>query len=85
MIERCWIASAAQLAPTVLYDQASADWYRERNWAVTEMVPADQPAGAVWLTEGQRNRLLDLLSRPVPPGPLKKLDEAIITKLTERR
>lgn len=49
MIERCWIASAPGLGltPVVLYDQASADWYRERKWAVTEMIPAGRLEGAV--------------------------------------
>jgi hypothetical protein len=36
---------------------------------------------AVYLTDAERDRVLWWLRRPVPPGPLKDLDERIIRKL----
>lgn len=35
----------------------------------------------VRLTDAERERVLWWLHRPVPPGPMKALDEAIIHKL----
>jgi hypothetical protein len=47
-----------------------------------EVVPASQLTGAVDLTDAERERVLWWLYRPVPPGPMKELDEAIIRKFT---
>jgi hypothetical protein len=39
-------------------------------------------AGAVRFTDAERDRVLWWLRRPVHPGPMKDLDEAILRKLT---
>lgn len=49
------------------------------------MALADQLRGAVCLTDAERERLLWWLHRPVPPGPMKDLDVALIAKLTTGR
>jgi hypothetical protein len=41
-----------------------------------------QLQGAVCLTDAERERMLWWLHKPVPPGPMKALDEAIIRKLS---
>lgn len=46
---------------------------------------ADELRGAVCLTDAERERLLWWLHRPVPPGPMKDLDVALIAKLTTGR
>jgi hypothetical protein len=50
-----------------------------------EVVPASQLKGAVSLSDNEWNRVLWLLHRPTPPGPLKALDEAIIGKINHTR
>jgi hypothetical protein len=45
-----------------------------------EVVPASQLEGAVSLTDEERERVLWWLRQPVPPGPMKELDERILQK-----
>lgn len=61
--------------------ESAADQARADGATVVEHVPADQLAGAVRLTDAERERMLWWLHKPVPPGPMKELDEAIIRKL----
>lgn len=42
-------------------------------------------AGAVSLSDAEWERVLWWLHRPVPPGPMKALDEAIIRAITSQR
>lgn len=53
--------------------------FKEENEALRE-----QLRGAVCLTDAERERVLWWLHQPVPPGPMKELDEAIIRKITGR-
>lgn len=53
--------------------------------SVQVVVPEYQHQGAVCLTDAERERLLWWLHRPVPPGPMKDLDVALIAKLTTGR
>lgn len=50
-IERCWVCTRPEpestQAPVVMYDEASADWYRGHGWAVVEFVPSTDTRGAV--------------------------------------
>lgn len=48
VIEHCWVCTARRgVEPVVMWDRASAEWYRERGWTVEEYVPRGPLAGAV--------------------------------------
>jgi hypothetical protein len=55
------------------------DEYRADARAVLD---AANHQGVVDLTDAERKRVLWWLHRPVPPGPMKELDVAIIRKFT---
>jgi hypothetical protein len=61
--------------PPPLVDGVSRD-----GWEAVEVVPATQLEGAVSLTDEERERVLWWLRQPVPPGPMKELDERILQK-----
>jgi hypothetical protein len=49
------------------------------------LVPVERLRGAVFLSDAEWKRVLWWLHKPLPPGPAKSLDEAIIRKITTQR
>lgn len=65
---------------TAVIDANRHDWRCARRlW-----IERNDARGAVHLTDAERERMLWWLHQPVPPGPMKDLDVAIIRKLTAR-
>jgi hypothetical protein len=57
-------------------------WCETADDASRITVALNNDAGAVRFTDAERDRVLWWLRRPVHPGPMKDLDEAILRKLT---
>lgn len=55
------------------------------SWEATADAYRQQLQGAVCLTDSEWERVLYWLHKPVPPGPMKMMDEAIIRKITTQR
>jgi hypothetical protein len=58
-------------------------WCETADDASRIIVALNADAGAVRFTEEERERVLWWLRRPVHPGPMKVLDEAILRKLEQ--
>jgi len=87
-IGRCWVAMSdddEQTVSGVVLNEPTVVDRLDDGFEWVEYVRADTHAGAVSLSDEQWERVLWWLHKPVPPGPAKDMDAAIIRAITTQR